>query len=101
MVVVWLFLAMPLICLQFAIVVIPDHTHLLFFTIDHKRQIFLSNLSLIIDSFSLLTIKLRKEAKLKNRYDPVPPDQRHHTESDKNTIKYYTEESQGVTTKLQ
>ena len=28
MIVVWLFLAVPLICLQF--VVFPDHTHLLF-----------------------------------------------------------------------
>ena len=29
-IVVWLFLAMPWVCLQFAIVVFPDHTHLLF-----------------------------------------------------------------------
>ena len=29
-VVVWLFLAVPWICLQFVIVVVPDHTHLLF-----------------------------------------------------------------------
>ena len=28
--VVWLFLAMPWVCLQFVIVVFPDHTHLLF-----------------------------------------------------------------------
>ena len=28
--VVWLFLAVPLVCLQFVIVVFPDHTHLLF-----------------------------------------------------------------------
>ena len=27
--VVWLFLAVPWVCLQFVIVVIPDHTHLL------------------------------------------------------------------------
>ena len=27
---VWLFLAMPRVCLQFVIVVLPDHTHLLF-----------------------------------------------------------------------
>ena len=27
---VWLFLAVPLVCLQFVIVVFPDHTHLLF-----------------------------------------------------------------------
>ena len=27
MIVVWLFLAVPYVCLQFAIVVFPDHTH--------------------------------------------------------------------------
>ena len=31
MVVEWLFLAVPRGCLQFVIVVFPDHTHLLFF----------------------------------------------------------------------
>ena len=30
MIIVWLFLAVPLVCLQFVIVVFPDHTHLLF-----------------------------------------------------------------------
>ena len=30
MVVVWLFLALPWVCLQFVIVVFPDHTHVLF-----------------------------------------------------------------------
>ena len=30
-IVVWLFLAMPWVCLQFVIVVFPDHTHFLFF----------------------------------------------------------------------
>ena len=29
--IMWLFLAMPWVCLQFVIVVFPDHTHLLFF----------------------------------------------------------------------
>ena len=29
-VVVWLFLAVPWVCLQFVIVIFPDHTHLLF-----------------------------------------------------------------------
>ena len=28
--IVWLFLAMPRVCLQFVIVVVSDHTHLLF-----------------------------------------------------------------------
>ena len=30
-VVVWLFLAVPWVCLQFLSVLFPDHTHLLFF----------------------------------------------------------------------
>ena len=30
-IVVWLFLAVPWVCLQFVIVVFPDHTHLLYF----------------------------------------------------------------------
>ena len=30
-IVVWLFLAVPLVSLQFAILVFPDHTHILFF----------------------------------------------------------------------
>ena len=29
-IVVWLYLAVPCVCLQFVIVVFPDHTHLLF-----------------------------------------------------------------------
>ena len=32
-IVVWLFLAVPWVCLQFMIVVFPDHTHLLFLAI--------------------------------------------------------------------
>ena len=32
-IVVWLFLAVPWVCLQFVIVVFPDHTHLLFYAI--------------------------------------------------------------------
>ena len=32
-IVVWLFLAVPWVCLRFVIVVFPDHTHLLFFSI--------------------------------------------------------------------
>ena len=30
----WLFLAVPWGCLRFVIVVCPDHTHLLFFTVE-------------------------------------------------------------------
>ena len=32
-IVVWLFLVVPWVCLQFVIVVFPDHTHLLFLTV--------------------------------------------------------------------
>ena len=32
--VLWLFLAVPWVCLRFAIVVYPDHTHLLFLNAD-------------------------------------------------------------------
>ena len=31
--VVWLFLAVPWVCLRFVIAVFPDHTHLLFFSL--------------------------------------------------------------------
>ena len=32
--VLWLFLMVPWVCLQCVIVVFPDHTHLLFMTLD-------------------------------------------------------------------
>ena len=35
-VVVWLFLTVPWVSLQFVIVVFPDHTHLLFLSIDER-----------------------------------------------------------------
>ena len=34
----WLFLAVPWGCLRLVIVVFPDHTHLLFFTVEKKSQ---------------------------------------------------------------
>ena len=49
--VVWLFLAVPWVCLQFVIVVFPDHTHLLFFQWD------ISDLPLVIVSF-LICIRI-------------------------------------------
>ena len=39
--VVWLYLAMPGVCLQFVIVVFPDHTHLLFLILCHYSSDFL------------------------------------------------------------
>ena len=38
MIVVWLFLTMPWVCLQFVIVVFPDHTHLIFLTNQEWRS---------------------------------------------------------------
>ena len=35
MIVVWLFLAVPWVCPRFVIVVLPDHTHLLFLVLKH------------------------------------------------------------------
>ena len=35
-IVVWLFLAVLWVCLQFVIMVFPDHIHLLFFTENHR-----------------------------------------------------------------
>ena len=37
-IVVWLFLAVPWVCLRFVIVVFPDHTHLLFITLLSKSK---------------------------------------------------------------
>ena len=36
-IVVWLFLAVPWVCLQFVTVVFPDHTHLLVFKVLWKK----------------------------------------------------------------
>ena len=36
-IVVWLFLAVPWVCLQFVIVVFPDHTHLLFWAVIQSK----------------------------------------------------------------
>ena len=47
---VWLFLAVPWVCLQFVIVVFPDHTHLLFITIKKKIKIMYNRAHRGIDS---------------------------------------------------
>ena len=54
----WLFLTVPRVCLQFVIVVFPDHTHYLFYLLMNKR---------IYKIF-----KVRKRAKVTNRYNQVP-----------------------------
>ena len=51
----WLFLAMPWGCLQFVIVVFPDHTHLLFWT-----------------SWVQYLYKVRKKANIRNQYNQIP-----------------------------
>ena len=38
-IVVWLYLTMPRVCLQFVIVVFPDHTHLLFLRSSACRRL--------------------------------------------------------------
>ena len=48
-IVVLLFLTMPWVCLQFVIVVFPDHTHLLFLALLAIKHI-QGNLTLILDS---------------------------------------------------
>ena len=35
---IWLILAVPLVCLQFVIVVFPDHTHFLILNKDSKQK---------------------------------------------------------------
>ena len=65
MIVVWLFLTMPWVCLQFVIVVFPDHTRLLFLMIYLKRSynVILTNLTengnivfkvLVLESYHLI-----------------------------------------------
>ena len=66
-----LFLAMPRGCLQFVIVVFPDHTHLLFLINDVKmfpavyRRIYCLK-------FLTLSNQNNYDAKIRNRYNQVP-----------------------------
>ena len=43
MMVLWLFLAMPWVCLLFVIVVFPDHTHLLFLGSEYPSYLLYMN----------------------------------------------------------
>ena len=52
MIVVWLFLAVPWVCLQFVIVVFPKYTHLLFINLTLIR---LLNFS-VCKSYSVLLV---------------------------------------------
>ena len=44
-IVAWLFLTMPWVCLQFVIVVFPDHTHILFVYGFNNMTTFLDQMS--------------------------------------------------------
>ena len=46
-----LFLAVPRGCLQFVIVVFPDHTHLLFFMVMKKKVSFIDTKALTDDEY--------------------------------------------------
>ena len=52
MIVVWLFLSMPRVCLQFVIVLFPDHTHLLF--LGDLTKMFLKSFYSIISVYNLV-----------------------------------------------
>ena len=62
-IVVWLFLMMPRVCLQFVVVVIPDHTHLLFLKYPFLRnhclheKVHLSN----IFKIRMVSVKLKSD----------------------------------------
>ena len=55
--VVWLFLMMPRVCLQFVIMVFPDHTHLLFLWSPAGREL-TSWLSLVVFNCVLVTFPM-------------------------------------------
>ena len=52
-IVVWLFLVVPLVCLQFVIVFFPDHTHLLLFygCFGEKQYFYLTGLPTSVRPF--------------------------------------------------
>ena len=53
-IVVWLFLAVPWVCLQFVIVVFPDHTHLLFYTREQVLCLYNNDTSMVYARFLLI-----------------------------------------------
>ena len=53
MIVVWLFLTIPQVCLQFVIVLFPDHTHLLFYIKSREPGVLF--ISLFTHCFTLQT----------------------------------------------
>ena len=63
MIVVWPFLTMAQVCLQFVIAGFPDHT-------DHTHY-FGYNKDIMRQS-ACLVVKVSKDAKIRNRYNQVP-----------------------------
>ena len=62
---VWLFLAVPWVCLQFVIVVFPDHTHFLYFisvslsnVMFYVYDLFVSYLNKILFTLNTLQVIL-------------------------------------------
>ena len=56
-IVVWLFLMMPQVCLQFVIVVVPDHTHYFRTYMSYKYMgcfLFLLMLYILVKNFSFI-----------------------------------------------
>ena len=51
--VVWLFLTMPWVCLQFVIVVFPDHTHIFFYLNQGNPYVLFAAFVMVNDSSSV------------------------------------------------
>ena len=57
--VVWLFLAVPWVCLRFVIVVIPDHTHFFGLSLHiHSYILYVSRKALCVCAFALAGLNL-------------------------------------------
>ena len=73
-IVVWLFRTVPRVCLQFVIVVFPDHTHLIL-TVGQNMKcstaVQASNITMT-DNVSAKRVKVSKGTKIRNRYNQVP-----------------------------
>ena len=91
MVVVWLFLAVPWVCLQLVIVVFPDHTHLLFLNIQTIHDQVLSSIEKELDD-----PKLKVEQRSGSKQSSPIPDQEHQMGIGLTTRKYNAQKSQDV-----
>ena len=60
-IVVWLFLAVPWVCLQFVIVVFPDHTHLLFGIQEHVRDLENNCIIIMCKSYNIMNAYKKKQ----------------------------------------